>query len=495
MERPRRNTQIPLRYRETLPPQFSRINSQPKQSQIDPRTVDRNDVELALAVIVPAPECSNEPPTLISTELSQFNANYTENRAGQSQHSNLSETGFFKLFFNDLVVKIICEETNSYAKSRLQNPSQNSRPWIPTTPAEILVFLGINIYFGLHPLTVRKEYWKIHKIGQFMSLTRFDQIHRFFSLNAENAPSIPSNAPWFHRIQRISELLQTACQQAYSPSSNIAIDEAMVAFKGRSRDIIKIKNKPINTGYKLWCIGDHGYIWSWLFHSRIQGVESFTKGEKTRWPQQSVNEKGETIEKSAVLTPTFALILRLASQLPKQLKFCVYLDNLFLNVPVAQCLLAMGIHCMGTTRKKAIGVPQRLQSYLDNNSELLWDSTIAEIIDGNTLCFLWQDNKPVIAISTAHSLHRREDRIQRTRNCPKISSENARILNPVFQGQAQKDLFIPKAIDDYNHHMKGVDQADALRANFTCHRKQNHRTWWPLFYFFLDMACVNAFLL
>ena len=237
-----------------------------------------------------------------------------------------------------------------------------------------------------------------------MSLTRFDQIHRFFSLNAENAPSIPSNAPWFHRIQRISELLQTACQQAYSPSSNIAIDEAMVAFKGRSRDIIKIKNKPINTGYKLWCIGDHGYIWSWLFHSRIQGVESFTKGEKTRWPQQSVNEKGETIEKSAVLTPTFALILRLASQLPKQLKFCVYLDNLFLNVPVAQCLLAMGIHCMGTTRKKAIGVPQRLQSYLDNNSELLWDSTIAEIIDGNTLCFLWQDNKPVIAISTAHSL-------------------------------------------------------------------------------------------
>ena len=43
--------------------------------------------------------------------------------------------------------------------------------------------------------------------------------------------------------------------------------------------------------------------------------------------------------------------------------------------------------------------------------------------------------------------------------------------------------------------MKGVDQADALRASFTCHRRQNYRTWWPLFYFFLDIACVNAYLL
>ena len=204
---------------------------------------------------------------------------------------------------------------------------------------------------------------------------------------------------------------------------------------------------------------------------------------------------GEMQEKDKDLASTFALVLCLAEQLLKQLKFCIYLDNLFLNLPVAQCLLVMGVYCMGTTRKKAKGVPLSLQRYLDNNSELLWDSTIAEIIDGNTVGFIWQDNKPVCALSTAHSLHRPEDRIQRTRRCPRISSENARILNPVFKGQPFKELFIPKAIDDYNHHMKGVDQADQLRANFTCHRKQNYRTWWPLFYFLVDIACVNAYLL
>jgi Transposase IS4 len=197
-------------------------------------------------------------------------------------------------------------------------------------------------------LTVRSDYWKLYGLGQFIGLNRFKQIHRFFSLNDENTVSPPSNAPWYHRIQRVSDLIRAACRNAYIPSSHIAIDEAMVAFAGRSKDIVKLKNKPINIGYKLWCIGNHGYIWSWLFYSKDEGVETFKIGQKTSWPRA-----GKSQEKSAELVPTFALVLRLADQLPKQFQYYIYLDNLFLNLPVAQCLLAMGIQCMGTTRKKA----------------------------------------------------------------------------------------------------------------------------------------------
>jgi Transposase IS4 len=497
MQRPRRDTQLPSRYREPLSPQFSQINSHPKRRPIAPEKIDRNDVDQALAVIAAAPEeCIDELPSFIPTQLPQFVANYVENRPGYSQYTNLSEAGFFKLFFSDPVVEIISKETNAYADFHRQNPplsEQATRHWVPTTIAEIRVYIGINLHFGLYPLTVRDDYWRIHKIGQLMGIKRSQQIHRFFSLNSN--PITPSYAPWFYRIQAVAELIRTACQNAYHPSSYVAIDEAVVAFKGRSRDIIKIKGKPIDTGYKLWCIGDHGYIWTWLFHSRVDGVETFAKSQQTRWPQMSVDSVGNSSLKTALLAPTFALVLRLASQLPTGYRFCIYLDNLFLNVPVAQCLLAMGIYCMGTTRKKAAGVPICLQSYLDNNSELLWDSTIAEVVDGNTNCFVWEDNKPVVAISTAHILHRAEDRIQRTRRCPRITTENQRILNPVFKGLPFKYLFIPKAIDDYNHHMKGVDQADALRANFTCHRPHNYRTWWPLFYFLVDVSCVNAYLL
>ena len=416
MIRPRRDTQLPSRYRESSPPRLSQTNNQSKRRRIDPVRVDRNDVDQALAVIEPAPECADGLPTFISTELPYFAANYVENRPGCPTYTNLSEYGFFKLFFSDVVVEILSKEINTNAEFQRQNLPLSlhaARPWVPTTSKEIRVWLGINIYFGLYPLKVRDDYWRIHKMGQFMSIVRFEQIRRFFSLDNNTAPSItPYLQPWFYRIQRVSDLIRTACRTAYSPSSHIAIDEAMVPFEGRSRHIIKIKRKPINTGYKLWCIGDHGYIWTWLFHSRVDGVETFTKNQQTRWPQLSVDSAGNPSFKSALLAPTFALILRLASQLPKGHRFCIYLDNLFLNVPVAQCLLAMNIYCIGTTRKKAAGVPIRLQSYLDNNNnELLWDSTIAEVVDGNTNCFVWQDNKPVVTISTAHSLHRPEDRI------------------------------------------------------------------------------------
>jgi Transposase IS4 len=102
------------------------------------------------------------------------------------------------------VVEILSEETNSYAEFHRQNPPlslYNTRHWVPITPAEIYMYLGIHLHFGLYPLKVRDDYWKIHKLGQFMGLKRFQQIHRFFSLNHENTTQPrPLNAPWFYRI-------------------------------------------------------------------------------------------------------------------------------------------------------------------------------------------------------------------------------------------------------------------------------------------------------
>jgi hypothetical protein len=64
-------------------PRFSKTNDLQKRRRIDIETVDRNDVDQALAVIVPALECSNEPPQLISTQLPYLEANRIENRPGK----------------------------------------------------------------------------------------------------------------------------------------------------------------------------------------------------------------------------------------------------------------------------------------------------------------------------------------------------------------------------------------------------------------------------
>jgi Transposase IS4 len=165
MLRPRRDTQLPSRYREPSPSRLSKTNSHSKRRRIDPEKVDRNDVDQALAVIAAAPECTDELPTFIPTELPQFAANYVEDRSGYCPHTDLPEVGFFKLFFSNQVVEILSKETNAYADFHLRNPPlslQKTRHWVPTTIAEIRVYIGINLHFGLYPLTVRADYWRIH---------------------------------------------------------------------------------------------------------------------------------------------------------------------------------------------------------------------------------------------------------------------------------------------------------------------------------------------
>jgi hypothetical protein len=49
-------------------------------------------------------------------------------------------------------------------------------------------------------------------------------------------------------------------------------------------------------------------------------------------------------------------------------------------------------------------------------------------------------------------------------------------------------------VDDYNHFMNSVDIADQLRAKFTT-RQQTYRTWLLMFYFCLDTAIVNAYII
>jgi hypothetical protein len=63
-------------------------------------------------VIEPAPECANELPTFILIELPHFMANHVENRPGCPQYTSLSEYGFFKLFFSDVMVEILSKEIN-----------------------------------------------------------------------------------------------------------------------------------------------------------------------------------------------------------------------------------------------------------------------------------------------------------------------------------------------------------------------------------------------
>ena len=85
-----------------------------------------------------------------------------------------------------------------------------------------------------------------------------------------------------------------------------------------------------------------------------------------------------------------------------------------------------------------------------------------------------------------------EDFREKVRRRPAKTSTNGRIVRRVFGDDHEKALQIPCFIDDYNQYMGGVDLANQFRESYKTHRP-TFRNWWPLFYWLIDIACVNAY--
>lgn len=407
----------------------------------------------------------------------------------------LTELEVFQQLLTPQIVDIIVRNTNSYAEYyRKENPldSDFQRPWKPVNSTDIWRYIGILLYMGAHIERKREEYWRVHqKVKESMSLIRWEQIHRYFTIR-HCSTSRSETDPWYWSVEPVSSIIRQNCTKLWMPCSHLAIDESMVAFRGRTFHKVKLPHKPIKEGYKMWVLGDGGYTYTWLWHSRVDGPEGISQKGKTVSRFSSL-EKGR---KNVQLAPTFALIFRLAQYLrqhhPDRI-FCLFLDNLFLTLNLAQALLSLRICCAGTTRKNAQGIPSWLiQLKNQKPSPLVWNSTFAEVVE-DTLCFLWQDNNTVLGLTTAHYL--KDETVLRFRKRPFPTSTNARVVRPVFGDLSQKWLYIPQVIDDYNHYMNGVDRANQLRRNLTVHRPFEHRNWRPLWDYMVDVCAVNSSLI
>ncbi|KAF8241727.1 hypothetical protein K440DRAFT_527281, partial [Wilcoxina mikolae CBS 423.85] len=110
--------------------------------------------------------------------------------------------------------------------------------------------------------------------------------------------------------------------------------------------------------------------------------------------------------------------------------------------------------------------------------------------DGKVLGLEWQDRKTVQMLTTLHPLSKK---IKRNRKQPRLTSTSEAAIRRHFTS-ARMEVDIPSAIDDYNHFKGGVDIADQYReAYFT--QQTSRRNWLPLFYWLLDIAIINGFLL
>ena len=98
------------------------------------------------------------------------------------------------------------------------------------------------------------------------------------------------------------------------------------------------------------------------------------------------------------------------------------------------------------------------------------------IHDGKTECPAWMDKKPV------HIINSISDPSSMT-NVKRTAKDGSRLSIPC-----------PESIKLYNAYMGGVDLFDFRRKTYSCSRKS--KKWWlRLFYFLVDMATTNAYII
>ena len=110
---------------------------------------------------------------------------------------------------------------------------------------------------------------------------------------------------------------------------------------------------------------------------------------------------------------------------------------------------------------------------------------------------LWMDNAPVSMMTTIHQLKGRGSKVRKERRRPGLKSSNAAGIkkSKIFdEGEWRSLLNIPRCIDDYNHHMGGVDIADQYRSYYDT-QLISQRTWFPIFFWLVDTALINSFIM
>jgi hypothetical protein len=216
-------------------------------------------------------------------------------------------------------------------------------------------------------------------------------------------------------------------------------------------------NKPITQGYKIYGIADHGYLYNFLWSSREKGLQDI------------------------LLRPGLTKTGRLA----------IYMDNYFTSVPLFTELRACNFGAVGTTRPHKEFPDELTKIKTQYTTKLEWNTLLATVVQ-DVLCLAWQDNNIVLALSNIHTVDRTEDFREKVRRRPAKTSTNGRIVRHIFANESTKSLSIPCFIDDYNQYMGGVDLANQFREEYETHRS-TLRTWWPLFYWLIDVACINAY--
>ena len=384
---------------------------------------------------------------------------------------NSSVLDYFLLLFTTELLQIIVDNTNAYAAEVDLDREEMRGDFPPTSIDEMKAFLGVVILMGIVKLPKIALYWSTDtrfyqpSIAKVFSRDRFLQLMKY--LHISDPTTLPESSHPEYKLYRVKPIIQVLArtfEQMYNPHREQAIDEAMVKFKGRIGFLQYMPMKPCKREIKIWCRCDstNGYL--------CQFEVYIGKETQTGTQTQPALLPGQTEGSIA------AVVRRLTRALVGR-DYFLFMDNYFASIHLLRELLQECIYCCGTLRKNRKGFPDALKTV---KLKVQGESKFAR--NDNLVVTIWRDkasNKPVTICST---------------QCNPVGGDQVKRRKK--QGQGFVDVMInrPPSVAFYNKFMGGVDMNDQSRRYYNITVKSVK--WWKyLFWFFLDTAIINSFIL
>lgn len=377
--------------------------------------------------------------------------------------ANYTPLELFQLFFSTTVIDTLVKHTNANGKRKQQAQQKH---WHTVTREDMYSFLSLVLYMGMVPLKAMTDFWKGSKLyrlpfpSSVMASNRFLAISRSLHINdpaVETANDLKKGTPGYDKLCRIKPLYEqilAACYTFFHPYQHISVDERMVATKARIGLKRYVRNKPTKWGIKLFVLADSscGYTLN-FFVDAGKDPEPTGKGR------------------------SYDIVMRILNVPFLGKGYKLYVDNFYTSPALFRDLLSRKIWACGTLRPNMAGYPKKKGNDMTDKTPR---GTIRWIRQGELLFVKWLDARQVNMCSTMHKAYSNDTTKRKVKNA---------------KGEwTVKRVPIPACIKDYNQHMGGVDLSDALISYYNV----LHKTlkWYKtLFYHFVDIATVNAFIL
>ena len=356
---------------------------------------------------------------------------------------------YFKKFVTDEMLAMVATETNRYS---VEKTGQS----VNTTAKELEQVLGMYLLMGLSQMPSVRAYWEAETyyapVADVMSRNRFEKLLTSLHFQDNNASEdVKRDKAW--KIRPWLSSLRERCLQT-PPEECHAIDEMMVAFKGRSHMKVYMPAKPKKWGFKMWGrAGVSGFLYDFDLHTGAAD-------------KSLVTELGVTGD----------LVMQLASTLPSGVNHKLFADNYFTSIPVVEELQARGIQYLGTVRGNRLkGCVMKDEKTLKSEGRGSSDHRVEEL--NNCVAVRWYDNRVVNLLSSY------------------VGTEPVTVAKRWDRKKkVHVEVPMPAIVQVYNKFMGGIDLLDMMTSMYKYSLKS--RRWYLyVFWHTVTIALVNGWLL